>query len=101
MDDITLRLKASAFDGLLVRSVMHKHGNIKLCFTVEHHEERSLGGYEILVNDERESVFFTVREAVDHFNELREVASSRVNDMPQQGRSALTTNRRKRRPYTV
>lgn len=96
-----LKLKASAFEGLLVRSTLHKEGKLRLCFTVEHHETRSLGGYEILVNDERESVFFTVKEAVEHFNELREGAPSNQKDTHQQGRSALTTKRRRLRPSTV
>lgn len=60
-------LKADKFEGLLVRYPLHREGNKTLYWTIEHHADVSLGGYEV-DNGKTTRVFLKLREAIDYFN---------------------------------
>jgi len=61
-------LKISKFEGLLVRHPLHSEGDKKLYWTIEHHADVSLGGYEVVIKG-KSAIFFKLKEAVEYFNE--------------------------------
>jgi len=62
------QLRMNKFEGLLVRYPMHSDGYKKLYWTIEHHADVSLGGYEVEVRG-KSTIFFKLKEAVDFYNQ--------------------------------
>lgn len=73
-------LQIDQFEGLLVRQVLAKDKltGVTLCWTVEHHSEKSLGGYQI-IDGKDEYTYFQLAEAVDEYNAIIE---KKISSMP-------------------
>lgn len=80
MDELNKTLHVDKFEGLLVRQVLakDKRTGVTLCWTVEHHSEKSLGGYQI-IDGKDEYTFFVLSEAVDVYNAIIE---KKISSMP-------------------
>lgn len=80
MDDLNKTLHVDKFEGLLVRQVLAKDKltGVTLCFTVEHHSEKSLGGYQI-IEGKAEYTYFSLAEAVDKYNII---IKKKISSMP-------------------